>query len=416
VRLSALVVNFNSGAFAVRCVETLIADWLRDERRIEDLEIIVVDNASPMDQEPWMLKLEELGARVIRHHENGGYAKGMNLCYSKSSGKPDDVVAILNPDLYFWPGALTKLIDYILENEDCGVVAPKAYIDHGQVLQLPRNNLPDLKDHFRTALAQISRAACRAYSRRRLKSALPWWESEGPLETDMLSGCCLVMRRGVIDELPQLMDERFPLYYEDTDLMRELTRRGYRLVFLGDAKLLHHWSRSAGIGNAEDCEPTIRYRISQLEYFQKYNGSLGVMVAKAVIWFTKHWPEKYSFRPMHPITHLGDFHDPVVIPLPRKCEFLIELSMGPTWLLAVGILGEEEADQWVCPAETWEWFFKAQYFMRAIDRKTGEFLGAWTFMKTVEGRFEPLELSGGELEILQSQALQGAAKSTEGET
>ena len=30
--------------------------------------------------------------------------------------------------------------------------------------------------------------------------------------------------------LPQLMDERFPLYYEDTDLMRELSKRGYRLV------------------------------------------------------------------------------------------------------------------------------------------------------------------------------------------
>jgi len=414
VRLSALVVNYNTGAFAVRCVETLIADWLRDGRQRDDLEVVVVDNASPMEQEPWMLKLEELGALVIRHQENGGYAKGMNLAYSHTSGGPKDVVAILNPDLYFWPGALTKLMDYILEHEDCGVVAPKAFIDHGQVLQLPRNNLPDLMDHFRTTAAQFSRTACRAYSRRRLKEALPWWESDGPLDTDMLSGCCLFMRREVVDSLPALMDERFPLYYEDTDLMRELSSRGYRLVCLGSAKLLHHWSRSAGIGNAEDSDPTIRYRISQDEYFKKYNGAFGAKVARVVSWLAARWPEQYSFRQMHPVTHLGDFHEPVVIPLPRKCNFLIELALGPTWLLAVGILGEEPADQWVCPPETWQWFFKAQYFMRAIDRDTGEFLGAWSFMKLVEGRYEPLELSNDELEILgrESARLSGEAVET----
>ncbi|MFT5283905.1 MAG: GT2 family glycosyltransferase [Planctomycetota bacterium] len=393
VRLSALVVNFNSGAFAVRCVETLIADWLHDGRRREDLEVVVVDNASPVDQENFMLQLEELGAHVVRHDENGGYSKGMNLAYSLTSGGPRDLVAILNPDLYFWPGALSRCMDYVLDHQDCGVVTPKAFIDHGQVLQLPRNTLPTLADHCRTMFAQLSPSYCRAYSRRRVKVTIPWWESEGAIDSDMLSGCCLFLRREVVDELPALMDERYPLYYEDTDLFRQLTARGYRLVCLGTAKMLHHWSRSAGIENDFNGEPMKRYRVSQVEYFRKFNGPLGLALVKAVNWICASWPQKYSFRPMHPIQELGNFDGPVAIQLPRHSEYLLELTMAPTWLLAVGILGE--GDRWECPAETWEWFFHARYFMRAIDRKTGEFLGAWSFQKTVEGRYEPLELSAG---------------------
>jgi GT2 family glycosyltransferase len=396
VRLSALIVNYNSGAFALRCMESLEADWRRDGRRREDLRVIVVDNASPVDQEEWLGRLEERGATVLRHGCNGGYAEGMNVAFAESSGGPRDVVAILNPDLFFWPGCVTTCLDYLEQHDDCGAVSPKAYIDHGRVLQLPRNPLPTLVDHLRAAAAQASPALCRAYSRRRLRDALPWWRSDGPLETDMLSGCCLFLRREVVLELPSLMDARYPLYYEDTDLFRELTRRGYRLVSHGGATVLHHWSRSSGIGELFGGEPLRRYHVSQREYFRKFYGVLGLWTAGLVNRLFERWPEKYSFRPMHEIVPLGAFEEPVVIPLSRDTEFLLELTMAPTWLLAVGILGR--GDRWVCPPETWEWFFQADYFMRAIDLETGEFLGAWSFQKSVPGRMEPLplELAGFE--------------------
>ena len=412
VRLSALIVNYNSGAFALRCMESLEADWRRAGRRRADLEVIVVDNHSPVDQEEWLRRLEARGATVIRHGENGGYAQGMNVAFAASSGGPRDVVAILNPDLFFWPGCVTTCLDYLDEHADCGAISPKAYIDHGRALQLPRNPLPTFVDHRRTAAAQASPAMCRAYSRRRLRDALPWWRSEGPLDTDMLSGCCLFLRREVVAELPALMDDRYPLYYEDTDLFRELSKRGYRLVSHGGATVLHHWSRSSGIGESFGGEPLRRYRVSQREYFLKFYTRLGLWSAQAVTWLADRWPDKYSFRPMHEIEPLGTFDTPVEIPLPRDCEFLLELTMAPTWLLAVGILGK--GDRWVCPPETWEWFFQADYFMRAIDVETGEVLGAWSFQKSSPGRMEPLEFEMAGFERPPVEALESGSKSQEG--
>jgi len=397
-RLSALIVNYNTGGFAVRCAESLMVDWLRSGRLLDDLEVIVVDNASPTDQSEPLAKLEDLGAAVIRHERNDGYASGMNLAYAASSGGPQDVVAILNPDLYFLPGTVDKLLRYLREHPECGTVGPKAFIDHAKVMNLPRNPLPTLADHVRVALAQMSPALCRAYSKRRLRSALPWWEARAPLEADMLSGCCLFLRREVVQRMPSLMDERYPLYYEDTDLFRTLRRLGYTVVLHGDAQILHHWSRSTGVGAEFNDEPMRRYKASQREYFRKFYGSLGARAAAAVNWATDHWPESRSFRPMHAVEHLGSWSNPIHIPLPRRCRFLMELTMAPVWILAVGIMGE--GDEWICPEATWEWYFQAHYFMRGIDLDTGEVLGAWSFEKCVPGRMGPLELPPADAELL----------------
>lgn len=389
VGLAALVVNYNSGAFAVRCVESLIDEWEREGRDRARLHVVVVDNASPEDQEPWLGRLAELGAEVVRHGENAGYAGGINLAYARTRGGPDDVVAILNPDLYFLPGSVGTLVDYLGEHPECGAVDPRACIDPLGVLNLPRNLLPTITDHLRILLGTLSPRMCRGYSRHRLEHALPWWSAEGPVVADMLSGCCVFLRRGVVDRLDHLLDPRYPLYYEDTDLFRELRRRGLELVHHGAARVLHHWSRSSGVGGQFQGEPLRRYRISQRAYFTKFYGPLGYLLVRGLNALERAWPQDKLYRPMHSLTPLGAFSDPVVIPVGRPCRFLIELGMAPTWIVACGIFGE--GDEWVCPAETWEWFFQAEYFMRAIDLDTGDFLGAWQFTKTSPGRDTPIE-------------------------
>ncbi len=389
-RLAALVVNYNSGPFALRCVESLQAAWAHEGRAANDLEIVVVDNASPLDQEPWLAQTEERGAVVIRHDRNDGYAAGMNLAYARTSGGPRDVVAVLNPDLFFPPGEIGKLIDYVLEHDDCGVVGPRAFIDEEKVLHLPRNPLPTLRDWFRTFMSQLSTTMCRDYSRRRVAAALPWWRDRAPIDCDMLSGCCLVLRREVVDELPALMDERYPLYFEDSDLCRELVRRGYRVVFHGGVEILHHWSRSCGPSGGIDNEPMVRGLAGRRLYFEKFYGKTGRIVTDVLTQVMGAWPKKLSYRPMHVIEDIGGFDAPVELPLPGGSEYLLELTMAPSWTLAVGIFAS--GDRWVCPEATWNWFFQAQYFVRALDLETGDVIGAWCFHKTTPGRESPLEL------------------------
>lgn len=387
-RLSALIVNYNTGNFAVRCVQSIQKEWRGAGRDEADLEIVVVDNASPVDQEPWMLELEELGATVIRHTDNAGYSGGMNLAYARTSGGPKDVVAVLNPDLYFLADSIETMMAYVLANPRCGAVDPKACIDPALVFNLPRNPLPTLADYVFSVVARMHPIFSRSYSRRRLVEALPWWTSKEPVSAKMLSGCCVFLRREVVDELPYLMDEGFPLYYEDTDLFRTLTKRGYEVVHLNDARVLHHWSRSAGMIGDPSTPAMQRYAVSQRHYFDKYYGRIGLGVVALMNAIMKRWSPKRMDRPMHPITPIGDCHDPCVIELPRSCEFLLELGATPVWLLAAGIAGE--GDRWECPAAAWEWLFEGEYYIRALDRNTHEFLGAWWIRKTTPGRAEPI--------------------------
>ncbi|MEM7306544.1 MAG: glycosyltransferase family 2 protein [Planctomycetota bacterium] len=392
-RLSALIVNYNSGAFAVRCVESLLDEWRREGRDPRGIEVVLIDNASPQDQEPFLRRIEELATdetsvEVIRCPDNLGYAAGMNRCLERTSGGPDDVVAALNPDLFFLPGNIRTLMDYLAEHPECGVVAPRATIDPEFRLSLPKNPLPTPVEELRVLGAQISPALCRAYSRRRFDYSLPWWTSDQPLATDMLSGCCLFLRRSVVDDLGGVMDERYPLYYEDTDLFRSLDERGLTVVQHTGTTIVHHWSRSSGFGESFLGEPMRRYQLSRAAYFRKFYGPIGLGVIRLVDWLAAKWPAKFSHRAMHPMESLGEVADPPELPMGRSTRFLLEVALRPNWQLAVGIAAE--GDRWVCPADAWTWFFDVDYFVRAVERDTGEVLGAWHFRKTTPGRTEPL--------------------------
>jgi GT2 family glycosyltransferase len=386
-RLSALIVNYDSGEFALACAQSLRAQWRGEGRELDSLEIAVVDNASTREQGPWLERLEALGAKVVRAQRNLGYAQGMNLALANTSGAPADAVAVLNPDLVFLPGSLGRLLDAV-QAPGVGAVAPRAFVDPACAVQLPRNVLPTPREHWSSTLAQMSPARGRAYANERARLAVEWWTSDAPLDAAMLSGACLFLRRETLARLGELFDGRYPLYYEDTDLFRRLTGAGYRLVQEPRACVLHHWARSTGVGAEFASEPLRRYALSQRAYFRRWHGRTGAAsVAIANLAFTL-WPRSRSFRPIHELAALGPCDAPVAISLPRRARFVLELALAPTFLLAAGIVGEGEG--WSCPRQTWDWFFQGPYYLRALEIGTGELLGAWSFEKTTPPAARPL--------------------------
>ena len=56
-RLAALLVNYNSGQYAERCAASLVDEWAALGRDRADLELVVVDNASPTDQEHFLVSI-----------------------------------------------------------------------------------------------------------------------------------------------------------------------------------------------------------------------------------------------------------------------------------------------------------------------------------------------------------------------
>jgi GT2 family glycosyltransferase len=70
------------------------------------------------------------------------------------------------------------------------------------------------------------------------------WARDSEREVDTISGCYLLVRRRVIDEVGPL-DENFFFFGEETDWCRRMRNAGWKLVFAPVGEITHHGSVSA---------------------------------------------------------------------------------------------------------------------------------------------------------------------------
>ena len=79
-------------------------------------------------------------------------------------------------------------------------------------------------------------------------------ESAAPRDVDFIVGCGLMVKRAVLENVG-LLDERYFLYFEETDLCARARKAGYRVVYQPGARLWHKVSQSTG----EDSLLTLYY-------------------------------------------------------------------------------------------------------------------------------------------------------------
>ncbi len=86
-------------------------------------------------------------------------------------------------------------------------------------------------------------------------------------EIDQPDATCVMLRRSVIDD--KIFDERFSILYNDVDLCQRIKRKGWKIVFIPNAKVIHHGSQST-----KQAPPHVRLVMYQniLLYYQTYVG------------------------------------------------------------------------------------------------------------------------------------------------
>ncbi|MEO7154011.1 MAG: glycosyltransferase [Planctomycetota bacterium] len=379
-RLSALIVNYESGAYALALAASLQQAWRALGRAARELEIAVVDNASPSDQSSALGGLRELGAQVVQARSNLGYAAGMNLALAATRGEPDDLVLVLNPDIALFAGSLGALLEGARESSGLGALGPRAFLDPSRTWRMPPNRLPTPESDRAQELALHDEALAARLCAERTRHALREWTAREPTQVEMLSGACLLLPRSAIQKAGGLFDERYPLYYEDTDLFQRLTRAGLALLLDPRAEIVHHWARSSGI-ESQDPEPARRLAISRAAYFARWSDT-GEPATPAS-----------SPSPAAGIADrfqsLGAIVRPPLLEFPHGARWLVELAMLPSFPLAAGAI--VEGNRWRMDERAWEWFYRGRYFVRAVDLADSTERAAWTFDKPSPARTAPLE-------------------------
>lgn len=219
--VSIITINYNESGVTLEMLESL------KELTYANVEVIVVDNASPND-DPNRIKEAFPNVNLIKSKENLGFAGGNNLGVRAAKG---DYLLFINNDTIVPKDFIAPLVE-TLENDHCiGMVSPK------------------IKFHWDASLIQYAGyTPMNQYTIR--NSSIGYHQKDDgaydqPGETESIHGAAMMVPKRVVDAVG-LMTEIYFLYYEEHDWAATIKRSGYRIYYQPKSYILHKESLSTG--------------------------------------------------------------------------------------------------------------------------------------------------------------------------
>lgn len=233
MKLSVILVNWNTSDLtrqALASVYKQIVDI--------DFEVIVVDNNSA-DNSVEMIKKEFPQVRLIENKENLGFGKANNQGLKIAQG---NYLMFLNTDVVVLDGALNKLVNYLDQYADVMMVGPRLLNKDLTFQHACRRMLPNPINSFfhLFGLATIFKNS-KFVTDYKQYAADP--EITGP--TEAISGAAMMFRRQVYNEIGGF-DETFFFYGEDLDFCKRVLDKGWKIVYVSEAKIIHFGGQSSG--------------------------------------------------------------------------------------------------------------------------------------------------------------------------
>jgi len=229
--LSIVIVNWNTLQMLRECLDSVFSGFGNLQA-----EVIVVDNGSD-DGSPGMVESEFPQALLIRNRENRGFAAANNQGFEVSTGK---YILLLNSDTIVLEDVLSNSVEYLENNSEIGAMGCRV-LNKDQTMQPTCMQFPTL-----TNLALRATAL----------EKLPWppffdkfemrrWQRTEIREVDSVSGCYLLVRASIIDEIGPL-DEGFFFLGEEVDWCKRMRNAGWRLHFAPVGEIIHYGGASSG--------------------------------------------------------------------------------------------------------------------------------------------------------------------------
>lgn len=227
---TAILVNWNTRDLLRACLNGLVHGCHRRLR-----QIIVVENAST-DGSAEMVRAEFPSVELLVPGENTGYAAGNNLGLARVE---EAYALLLNPDTEVKAGAVDTLSAFMDSHPRCAAVAPQLLLPDGSVQSSCRGFPTPLS--LLSELTGLSRVA-------RLFPALgtyrmAGWNHDSEREVDQPMGSALLVRMDALRQVG-LMDEQFPLYFNEVDWLYRMKQSGWKIWFTPTAQALHHHGAS----------------------------------------------------------------------------------------------------------------------------------------------------------------------------
>lgn len=228
--LSIIIVNWNTLEMLRDCLSSVFAS-----EGGRAAEVIVVDNASE-DGSADMVAAEFPRAHLIRNSENRGFAAANNQGFTIAGGRH---VLLLNSDTLVHGDVLADSVAWLDAHPEAAAMGCRVLNTDGSV-QLTCSMYPSILNQ----LLQTSGLWKLRWPRFFGRFLMTNWQRDSERVVETISGCYLLVRARVLDEVG-LLDEDFFFFGEETDWCRRMRDAGWKLVFAPVGEITHHGSVSA---------------------------------------------------------------------------------------------------------------------------------------------------------------------------
>ncbi|HWQ12423.1 MAG TPA: glycosyltransferase family 2 protein [Roseiflexaceae bacterium] len=210
-----IILCYNGVELTLACLESL--------RKLDHpADALVVDNAS-QDGTPAAVREHFPEVALIETGANLGFAAGNNVGLRYALEHGYDYVLLLNNDTEVTPDLLTRLLEVAESDQRIGVVGPTiTYYERPDLIWSAGGTIDWRCGTSAMRGGSLSDSVLRA----------------PPADVDFVTGCALLVRRAAL-ERAGLLDERFFMYYEETEWCVRIARAGFRILHVPAALVQH---------------------------------------------------------------------------------------------------------------------------------------------------------------------------------
>lgn len=218
-----VIVNYNGYKDTLECIKSIE----ENEKNI-DYKIIVVDNKSTDESMKKLSVLKKI--YLIESNKNGGFSYGNNLGIKYAIENGAKYILLLNNDTIITKNCISILKEEMDKHEELGIISPRImYYELKNKINSVGGYIDWLKG---TAVIES-------------KGCLYKEKDENMKYTEFVTGCCMLIKKELVDKIGYLPEEYF-MYYEDVDYCTKAIKNNFKIGVCYNSVIYHKESASSG--------------------------------------------------------------------------------------------------------------------------------------------------------------------------
>lgn len=222
--VSIIIVNYNTKFLIDQTIESIL-------KKTKDIkyEIIVVDNASVDESINYLIEKYKNKIKLIKNNKNLGFGRANNEGVKYAKGK---YLFFLNPDTILIENSIKQMHDYMESNLNQNIA-----VCGGNLYTV------DMEPNFSCQKKLYSNYTEFSFIKEKilkyiLKKKISFNYGNKERKVEYISGANIFITKKVFLELGKF-DSDFFMYFEETELLARVLRKGYKIMSIPWVKIIH---------------------------------------------------------------------------------------------------------------------------------------------------------------------------------